>query len=101
MDSRRLAGHLGLFKMANKGSLDSLECPDCHKRSVSVCFTQPQKGVYRTWFLCSECTFKLRVQCSVCPPYYATDRVDKRLEAYDADVLEKCVFKLKPDESPS
>jgi len=65
---------------------------------VSVRFTQPQKGVYRTWFLCSECSFHTRAQNSERPPHYSDERVDKRLEEYDADILEKCVFKLKPNE---
>ena len=98
VDSNRLAAHVSLTRSAHSGVLDSLEGPDCHKLSVSVRFTQPQKGVYRPWFLHSECPFHTRVQNSERPPHYSDDRVDKRLEEYDVDILEKCVFKLKPDE---
>ena len=92
MDSHRLDAYLSLARAVESGALDSLECPDCHKLSVSVRFTQPQIGVYRTWFLCSECTFQTRVQDSGRPTRYSEDRVDKRLEDYDSDLLRKMRF---------
>jgi hypothetical protein len=82
------------------GVLDGLECPDCHIRVVSVRYTEPQKGVYRTWFMCSECAFQQRTQNSGKPAHFSADRVDSRLQAYDADILEKCIFRLS-NEPPS
>jgi hypothetical protein len=97
VDPRRLEAHLSLVRAADSGALDSLECPECHKLSVSVRFTQAQKGVYRTWFICSECTFHTRAQNSERPPHYSEERVDKRLEEYDSDLLGKMRFP-RPDE---
>ena len=92
MDSRRLEAHVSLARAAESGTLDSLECPDCHKLAVSVRFTQPQKGLYRTWFICSECTFHTRAQDSGRPAHYSEERVDKYLEEYDSDLLSKMRF---------
>src|SRR5579862_5240166 len=93
MDSRRLEAHVSLARAAGSGALDSLECPDCHNLSVSVRFTQPRQGVYRTWFLCSECAFQTRMQDSGRPTHYSEERVDKRLEEYDSDLLGKMCFR--------
>lgn len=92
MDSRRLEAYLSLLRAEESGALDSLECPDCHNPSVSVRFTQPQIGVYRTWFLCSECRFQTRAQDSRRPTHYSEDRVDKRLEEYDSELMRKMRF---------
>ena len=86
-----------LLVAEDAGVLDSLECPDCRSHSVSVRYTNPQENVYRTWFLCSECTFQERAQMAERPKHFSIERVDKRLEAYDADLLEKCRFKLPDD----
>jgi hypothetical protein len=88
----RLEEHFRLLRAADAGALDSLECPQCHKLSVTVRFTQPQRDVYRTWFLCSGCTFETRVQNSERPPHYSEERVDKCLEKYDSDLLSRMRF---------
>lgn len=93
----RLAEIQNLLVAEDAGVLDGLECPDCHVRSVAVRYTEPQEGVYRLWFLCSECKFQQRVQLAGKPKYFSIQRVDERLQAYDADILEKCVFPLPGD----
>jgi protein-arginine kinase activator protein McsA len=87
-----MEAHVSLLQAADKGALDSLECPQCHKHAVSVRFTQPQRGVYRTWFVCSECSFHTRAQNSERPRHYSDERVDKRLEEYDSDLLSNMRF---------
>jgi putative transposase len=53
------------------GHLDSLECPNCRHKAVSVWFSHPASDTYRTWFICSEgyCRGKLlspeRRRCAV------------------------------------
>jgi len=37
----RLAHQMRLLQAASAGILDALECPSCHKDSVSVWFTHP------------------------------------------------------------
>ena len=91
MDSG-LEAHIRLLRAAEAGTLDSLECPNCHRPFVSVRFTQPQKDVYRTWFLCSGCAFETRAQNSRKPAHYSDERVDKRLEKYDSDLLSRTQF---------
>ena len=61
MDERS-AHVVRLLKEPMPGTLDALECPSCHRDSVSVWFTHPGDGIYRTWFICSECSFQLRAQ---------------------------------------
>jgi hypothetical protein len=78
--------------MLESGILNSIECPQCHRHSVSVWFTHPQVNEYRTWFICTECSFEMRVQNSEKPLHYTEDRVDARLETYDVDVLRKKRF---------
>src|ERR1700745_1143217 len=43
-----------LCRQEASGHLDSIECPSCRQRSVSVWFTRPRKNQYRTWFICAE-----------------------------------------------
>lgn len=90
----RLAEIQNLLSAEDAGVLDGLDCPDCHLRSVSVRYTEPQEGVYRLWFLCSQCKFQQRVQLAGKPKHFSIERVDERLQKYDADILEKCHFKL-------
>jgi hypothetical protein len=97
----RLTEIQNLLVAEEGGVLDGLECPDCHMLSVSVRYTQPKEGVYRTWFLCSECVFQQRVQMAAKPKYFSIERVDERLQAYDVDILEKCHFKLPEDPTSS
>lgn len=96
----RLAKFQHLLVAEEAGVLDGLECPDCHSRSVSVRYAEPQQRLYRLWFLCSECNFHQRVQLAGKPKHFSIDRVDERLHAYDADIIEKCHFK-PPDDSGS
>jgi hypothetical protein len=81
-----------MLRNLETGILDSIECPQCHKYAVSVWFTHPQMNEYRTWFICADCLFKMRLQNSEKPPHYTEARVDARLETYDADVLKKKHF---------
>ena len=85
--NNELTVRIGLLRTLESGVLDLIECPQCHKHTVSVWFTRPQEDQYRTWFLCAECSFEMRVQNSERPEYFSADRVDERLEAYDADIL--------------
>ena len=77
------------------------KCPYCHLRSVSVRYTEPQEGVYRLWFLCSKCKFQQRVQLAGKPKHFSIERVDEPLQAYDADILDQCHFKLPEDPTSS
>jgi len=97
----RLAQLQTLLSAEEEGALDGLQCPDCHVHSVSVRYTEPQRGVCRLWFLCSECPFRLRIQMVGKPKHFSMERVDERLQAYDADILAKCHFKLPKDPTSS
>ena len=44
----RLTELQNLLVAEEGGVLDGLGCPDCHMHSVSVRYTQPNEGVYRT-----------------------------------------------------
>jgi hypothetical protein len=81
-----LAG-VGLLRTLESGVLDSIECPRCHMHSVSVRFTRPSVDEYRTWFVCAECPFRLRVQNSERPRRYSADRLDEDLETFDSGIL--------------
>lgn len=89
MDQEFIAEIERLMWAAHVGALDSLECPKCHNQSVSVRFTHPREDVYRTWFVCSECSFEARAQNSDRPAHFSEMRVDERLQMYDADILSK------------
>jgi DNA-directed RNA polymerase subunit M/transcription elongation factor TFIIS len=81
--------NLTLIQALESGVLDAIECPKCCKHTITVRFTQPRISEIRTWFLCTNCTFRLRVQNSTIPRYFSIDRLDEQLEAYDDDVLTK------------
>ena len=83
---------MGLIREVESGVLDSIECPHCHRHSVSVWFTHPKWNEYRTWFRCRDCSFEMRVQNSERPQHYCAERIDEALEAYDSDLLEKKHF---------
>jgi hypothetical protein len=95
----RLAHMVRLLKDADAGTLDALECPNCHQHSVSVWFTHPGEGIYRTWFICTECSFQRRAQNVGVPPHYSEDRVSERLENYDESLLAKAHFKRPKDKA--
>ena len=86
------AKHLALLKEFDAGRLESLECPECGGPHVAVWFTHPAEAEYRTWFVCERCRFSSRVQNSARPRHYSPARVNKELEAYDAELLAKCRF---------
>lgn len=85
--NRNLLAGPNLIRIADSGVLDSIPCPKCGEFSVSVRFTHPADNEYRSWFLCSNCDFRLRVQNSGRPPYYSEELVDERLQTYDREVL--------------
>src|SRR5581483_12033562 len=94
-DSRRkrLARITKLLDAASAGILDSLECPDCGQRSVSVWFTHPAEGEYRTWFVCRHCECHMHAINIGIPPHYSEDRISERLENFDERVLSSMRFK--------
>ncbi len=85
-----------LESAADLGILESLECPTCHNQSVSVWFTHPREDAYRTWYICSVCGFEIRA-VDAGPPYFSDDRVDPRLQAYDANLLATARFPPPPE----
>jgi len=89
--ARKLAGQKRLLWAAHEGNLDALECTDCGQHSVSVWFTHPGDGIYRTWFICTDCSFELRAQNLGCPPHYSEDRVSEHLENYDERALARAI----------
>ena len=74
---------LHLVSLATQGRLDGLPCPQCNQGSVTVRFTNPDPGEYRTWFVCPSCGFRMRTQNSGRPTHFAADRVDPDLERED------------------
>ncbi len=94
-----LAHQQRLLWAADAGTLDDLECPRCRQHSVSVWFTHPGDGIYRTWFICSECSFQLRAQNVGIPPHYSEDRVSEQLENYDESLLARARFKRPIDKT--
>jgi transcription elongation factor Elf1 len=94
-----IAVRIELLRLLESGLLDLLECPQCHKNSVSVRFTHPRINEYRTWFVCDHCSFSMRVQNSERPQHFLSERVDEQLEEYDSDVLLKKRLKGSDDSS--
>jgi hypothetical protein len=68
-----------MFAALRSGQLDSLECPKCHKQTVSVWFNHPVKHNYQTWFVCAVCTFKFRITDSERPRHYSPKRRNEHL----------------------
>lgn len=87
-----LPDRLKLLEKSDEGYLDRLECPACHRPSVSVAFSHPGSNEYRTWFTCHECSFSMRVQNTGKPPHYSEDRIDVDRQAYDIELLRRCIF---------
>jgi hypothetical protein len=92
-DNGRLKGHIEMLRAAEAGHLDDLDCPGCCKPAVSVWFSNPVPGEYRTWFLCSECTFHTRAQNTDKPAFFLIERCRTDLEARDKAVLDIARFK--------
>lgn len=86
---RDLSSKINLLRIAASGVLDSIQCPNCKECSVSVRFTHPADNEYRTWFVCSNCDFRLRVHDSGRPSHYSETLVDEHLQAYDSEILRK------------
>ncbi len=82
-----LQAQLQLLRWADQGTLDSLQCPHCHESSMNVWFTHPSEEEYRTWFVCTNCSCTIRAQNSGRPHYFSEERVNGRLETYDAHIL--------------
>jgi len=95
-NQERSASVTRLAWAAEEGQLDNIECPICHQPSISVWFTQPVDGVYRTWFICTKCSFHSRAQLLGKPSFYAEDRRRADLENRDKSILEQAVFKMPP-----
>ena len=92
----RLTQYLSLLKDASAGRLDGLDCPQCNHSTVSVWFTHPERGTYRTWFTCSNCTFHSRAQNVGRPAFFSETRVRRELEERDRSVLSSSIFRKPP-----
>ena len=93
---KRLTLYVRLAKEAESGHLDDLECPRCRRNAVSVWFTHPANGTYRTWFICLDCDFHTRVQNTRKPRFFSNDRVCTDLEERDLAILRQSIFKKPP-----
>jgi hypothetical protein len=78
---------------AEKSQLGNVRCPACHRLSVSVWFTHPAEDAYRTWFICTQCSFHSRALNLNMPPFFSEDRRRADLEEQDRSILERAVFK--------
>ena len=87
-----LKAQTDLLWAADSGKLDSLDCPSCHRQTVSVWFTHPKPDIYREWFVCSSCSFSFRAQISGIPKHYSESRINQKLQEYDVDLLAKIKF---------
>lgn len=76
-----------LVRALESGRLDHMECPNCREYAITVWFSNPIEGEYRTWFICSSCSFEMRVQNSMKPRFYSDERVSHELDQYDRRVL--------------
>ena len=74
------------------GQVEGLPCPSCNTSSISVWFTHPCKGEYRTWFVCDRCGFDVRLQHGAKPTRFDERRISRHLEEYDVRLLEKRVL---------
>jgi protein-arginine kinase activator protein McsA len=84
-----MTGRLALLDSAERGVLDELTCPNCHRRAVSVWFSHPSEDEYRTWFLCSNCSFQMRAQNTSRPNFYSDGRIKALLNEHDRKILER------------
>ena len=83
---------LTLLQLLDSGQLETIRCPECGQDAVSVWFTRPTESDWRTWFVCAKCDFRMRAQNSEQPKYFSVDRVDAKLQEYDAEMLQKKRF---------
>jgi hypothetical protein len=89
----RIQSLFQLARSADKGQQGNLECPECHKSTVSVWFSNPVPNEYRTWFICAECSFHTRAQCTDRPTFFSPERCRPDLEARDKAILDAAKFK--------
>jgi transposase-like protein len=68
----RVEKQLELLREAVSGKLDSLSCPGCHGRTVSVRLSKPSND--RVWFQCSSCEFHFSAQSQERPAYFPEER---------------------------
>ena len=87
--SRHVEDRVELLRIADSGVLDGIRCPECGGGAVSVKFTRPAEEVYRTWFVCAGCGFRMRAQNAGRPRFFGEELVDRELEEYDRGVLRK------------
>ncbi len=92
-NDERLRVHLHLLNEAASGRLDSLECPKCREKTVSVWFTHPAADFYRTWFLCTGCDFHTRAQETAKPAFFTESRVRTDLQEKDRAILNAAKIK--------
>jgi hypothetical protein len=89
----RLTPLIDLLHEAEGGRLDQLKCPECRNTSVSVWFTNPSEGSYRTWLICGNCNFDLRAQNAGRPKHFSDQRLHKELDEYDKAIERKAIIK--------
>lgn len=82
-----VASRLRLVRDLESGQLERLDCPGCNTQAVSVWFSHPRETVYRTWFVCSNCSFRMRTQNSTRPKFYCDERLSHELDVYDDRLL--------------
>jgi len=82
-----VTNRLRLLRDLEFGQLESLDCPDCNKQAVSVWFSHPRRDVYRTWFVCSNCSFRMRARNSRRPKFYSDERLSHESDVYDDRLL--------------
>jgi hypothetical protein len=92
-DGEGLERHIRLLKEADAGNLDNLECPNCRQPSVSVWFTNPVEDTYRTWLLCTKCSFHSHAINAVRPPFFSEKRRRADLKKQDRSILKNMIFK--------
>jgi hypothetical protein len=85
-----------LTNQAEGGLLDKLQCPKCRHLAVFVWFTRPAEDEYRTWFLCTACSFHTRAHNTGKPHFFSEERRRLDLEARDTAILKKAVFRRPP-----
>jgi hypothetical protein len=84
--------HLRLLNAVAEGHFEALGCPVCFQKSVSAWFTHPVPGIYRTWFVCSNCDLHTRAQHSERPKFFSLARIRPELEDIDSSVLNSTTF---------
>jgi hypothetical protein len=84
--------HLRLLNAVADGHFEALDCPICCQQNVSVWFTHPAPGIYRTWFICRNCDLHTRAQHSVRPKFFSLTRIRPELEDIDSSILNSTTF---------